>query len=86
MNMDIPVRKCVACGARKSQIEMLRVVKNKDQILIDPRGDLPGRGAYICPDDRCVDQAINEKILEKQLKTSIPEDFYNDILEEIGNE
>ena len=86
MNMDIPVRKCVACGARKSKIELLRIVKNKDQILIDPRGDLPGRGAYLCPDDRCINQAEKQGILKEELKTSIPEDFYNDILEEIGNE
>ncbi len=86
--MDIPasVNKCIACKKRKSEQELMRVVKNKNQILVDPRGDLPGRGAYLCPDELCVNKARENKLLKKELKTDIPDDFYAEILEKIGSE
>lgn len=80
------VRKCLACGQIKSEIELLRLVKNKDQILIDPRGDLPGRDAYICPNKLCVQKAEDNNLLESELKTEIPDNLYNEIMEEIGND
>ena len=80
------IRKCIACGTRKSKVELLRLVKNKDQILVDPRGNLPGRGAYICPDELCIDKAQENNLISDELKTTVSEDFYNDLMGEIGNE
>jgi len=84
MDIKHPIRKCVACGDRKNKREMLRIVKNKDKILIDPRGTLPGRGAYLCPDQLCIEKAKKKNALNKALKTSISDNFYNEIMEEIG--
>lgn len=81
-----PFRKCIACGSRRNEIELLRIVKNKDQILIDPGSDLPGRGAYICPNKNCITKSQENNLLGKALKTEISDDFYQKIMEEIGNE
>lgn len=81
-----PVRKCVGCGARRSQVDLLRIVKNNDQLHVDPRGNLPGRGVYICPNRQCLKAARKQGSLASALKTTVPEEFYNELMEEIGNE
>jgi len=82
----IPIRKCVACGTRKSKEELIRIVNNKGQILIDPGGKMPGRGAYICPSNECFKKARKSNKISNALKTSIPDEVYNKLAEEIGNQ
>ncbi|MFW5987995.1 MAG: YlxR family protein [bacterium] len=81
-----PIKKCIACGERRNEIELIKIVKNKNQVLVDPANDLPGRGVYICPNRVCINQAKENNLLSDALKTTISEEFYNNIMEEIGNE
>ncbi|MFW6410051.1 MAG: RNase P modulator RnpM [Halanaerobiales bacterium] len=81
-----PIRKCVGCGARRDKKELMRIVNNKNQIRVDPRGDLPGRGAYICPNLDCLKMAKEKNQLSKALKTKINEEIYQKLMEEIKNE
>ncbi len=83
---DVSVRKCVACGKHKSEFELIKIVNNNEQILIDPEVDLPGRGAYICPNQDCLEKAKEENGIEQALKTSISGDIYKKLMEEISNE
>ena len=86
MSFNNPIKKCIACGERRSEVELLRLVKNKDQVLIDPNGNLPGREVYLCPSKLCIEDAREKELLSKNLKTKITDDVYNNIMEEIGNE
>ncbi len=86
MSIHNPVEKCLACGERRAEIELLRLVKNKNQILIDPQETLPGREVYLCPNEICVKNARENNLLTKQLKTTIDDDIYNNIMEEIIND
>jgi predicted RNA-binding protein YlxR (DUF448 family) len=42
-------------------------------IALDPTGKQSGRGAYLCPTDACVTQALKQKKLERSLQTPLPE-------------
>jgi uncharacterized protein len=42
-------------------------------IVLDPTGKKSGRGAYVCPTEVCVMQALKKKSLERSLKTPIPD-------------
>ncbi len=86
MNKSVPIRKCIACGARKNKMELVRIVNNKGKIIIDPRGNIPGRGAYICPSEQCLKNAQKNNKIEKALKTEIPDEIYNKLTEEIGKQ
>ena len=44
-------------------------------VVIDPTGRLPGRGAYLCSDAACWNQAARRRALEHALKTTIPTDL-----------
>lgn len=81
-----PIRQCIGCGARRDKVELIRIVNNKNEILIDPRGNLPGRGAYLCPNPECLKKARKKNKLEQALKTDVSEEFYQELMEEIDND
>jgi predicted RNA-binding protein YlxR (DUF448 family) len=61
------VRICTGCGERKEKTEMVRIVADPSGLLVpDLKGNLPSRGAYVCPDARCIDKASAGR-----LKTSL---------------
>jgi uncharacterized protein len=47
----IPLRMCVACRQRRPKGELLRLLLTPEGFQLDPTGKLPGRGAYVCPDN-----------------------------------
>lgn len=49
-----PVRTCVGCGEAEGRVELIRLVRSPDgEIVVDLRGRLPGRGAWVHPDRAC---------------------------------
>jgi len=53
-----PVRICTGCGERKEKAEMVRIVADpKGNLVPDLKGNLPSRGAYVCPDAVCIARA-----------------------------
>ena len=42
-------------------------------MALDPRGKLPGRGAYVCGPD-CFKKAVKSRALDRALEVKIPED------------
>lgn len=80
----IPQRMCTGCMEMKPKKELIRVVRNKDnEISIDLNGKKPGRGAYICRDNACLEKAVKTKRLERNLECKISEEIYDKLKEEI---
>ena len=74
---NIPQRTCSVCRTQKNKNELLRVVKNKDNIInVDETGKQSGRGAYICYDMECLEKAQKSKRLEKVLEIKIKDEIY----------
>ena len=77
---NIPQRTCSVCRAQKNKNELLRIVKNKENIIkIDETGKQPGRGAYICYDMECLKKAQKSKKLEQALEMKIEDETYEQI-------
>ena len=70
-----PVRTCVGCRTRVAKIDLLRVVAVPGTIAVDPRGRLPGRGAYVHPDPACVELAERRKAFPRALRQAGPIDL-----------
>jgi len=69
----VPLRSCVACGAKKPQGELLRVVsRGGDGPEWDEKGRAPGRGAYLCRQAACIERAWARRALERALKLNAP--------------
>lgn len=80
MIKKIPLRTCVITKELLPKKDLLRIVKNKENVVaIDLTGKLNGRGAYIKKDIEVLEKAIKTKILEKKLETTIPNEIYEEI-------
>lgn len=51
--------------------ELIRVVRTPDgTVELDTTGKRSGRGAYVCPDEKCLDEATRHERWEKALGVS----------------
>lgn len=73
----IPQRTCMGCNEKKDKNMLIRVVKSNDgEINIDKTGRMPGRGAYICDKEECLEKAIKTKRIERVFETKIDDVIY----------
>lgn len=80
----IPLRMCLGCQVMKPKKELIRIVKNKEnEISVDFTGRKPGRGAYICKSTECLSKAVKAKRLERAFETTISEDIYGTLKEQL---
>ena len=86
MQKKIPMRQCLGCREMKPKKELIRVVRSPDEttISLDFQGKAPGRGAYLCPDPACLKKAIKSRALERAFSTSIPQEIYSTLEEEMS--
>ncbi|MGI8536587.1 MAG: YlxR family protein [Mycobacteriales bacterium] len=70
------MRTCVGCRAKAAKSALLRVVVVWDQgtpsLAPDPAGRLPGRGASVHLDPRCVDLAEKRRAFPRALRLGEP--------------
>ncbi len=71
----IPQRMCVGCGTGRDKRELVRIVRTPEgEVQVDPTGKKSGRGAYLCPNPDCLQEALKRKKLDRALKTSLSEE------------
>ncbi|WP_329041010.1 YlxR family protein [Streptomyces sp. NBC_00178] len=69
-----PERTCVGCRERAAKSELLRIVVGEGEVVPDPRGTLPGRGAYVHPVPVCLDLAVRRRAFPRAFKAEGPFD------------
>ncbi|RJX20050.1 MAG: YlxR family protein [Ammonifex sp.] len=80
----IPQRLCVGCQEMKPKREMIRIVRTpEEQIAVDPTGKMSGRGAYVCPSEQCLTEALKRKRLGRALERTVSEQVVEAIREEL---
>ena len=85
-NRKIPMRSCVVTREKLPKQELLRIVRTTDNsVVADVSGKINGRGAYIKKDIEVLEKARKNKILEKQLETTISDEVYEEIRKIIEN-
>jgi predicted RNA-binding protein YlxR (DUF448 family) len=68
----LPQRTCVACHTVRPKRELVRIVRSPaGELTVDLRGKAPGRGAYLDPDQACLDRGLREGALAKALEIPI---------------
>ena len=71
----VPLRQCVACREMKPKAELIRIAKSPfGEISVDNTYKKPGRGAYLCKNEKCYTRAIKVKSLSRALKSPMPEE------------
>jgi predicted RNA-binding protein YlxR (DUF448 family) len=70
----------------KDKKELIRIVRTPEgEVLIDATGKKSGRGAYLCPQLQCLEQAAKGRRLEKSLNHSIPGEILESLKEGIAH-
>ncbi|WP_277212741.1 YlxR family protein [Isoptericola croceus] len=77
------MRTCVGCRARDLRSDLLRLVlaasdgatRGGSRVVVDVRGSLPGRGAWIHPDLACLDHAVRRRAVPRALRAADPLDL-----------
>lgn len=68
--MKTPIRTCIACRKKAEKNSLLRIVKQKNTLIPDFTGNMPGRGAYVCKNKACLER-ISLKSLNHAFKTNL---------------
>ncbi|MET9295874.1 YlxR family protein [Streptomyces sp. NPDC003077] len=69
-----PERSCVGCRERAVKGDLLRIVAIEGECAPDPRGTLPGRGAYVHPTRACLDLAVRRRAFPRAFRGPGPFD------------
>jgi uncharacterized protein len=69
--VSAPVRQCAGCGRRRPQRELVRIGVSEGELVVDFDRRLPGRGAYLCPDPDCVEEARRRGAIPRRLRCSV---------------
>ncbi len=80
----IPERRCLGCNEHKPKADLMRVVRTPEgSVVLDFKGRMNGRGAYICRDIACLRKARKAKRIDRSLECEIPEEVYDAMEKEL---
>jgi predicted RNA-binding protein YlxR (DUF448 family) len=66
-----PRRTCVVCRSTAAKRTLHRIVRTPaGEVVYDPTGKAPGRGAYLCGQPDCLDMAVRRRSLQRALKVT----------------
>jgi predicted RNA-binding protein YlxR (DUF448 family) len=69
----------------KPKKELIRVVLTPEgEMALDLTGKRAGRGAYICKKMDCFVLARKKKALDRSLKSTVSEEIYDHLMEELS--
>ncbi len=86
----IPQRTCVGCREVNPKRSLIRIVRQLDSVVIDLKGKMAGRGAYLHNQRSCWERGLKGS-LEQALKTKISDDdretliTYMQTLQDVGD-
>lgn len=78
-----PLRMCIVTREMLPKQQLIRIVKTpEDDFVVDFKGKLNGRGAYITNNLEVIEKCKKQKCLDRAFKQQIPIEIYNKILED----
>jgi hypothetical protein len=67
-----PQRTCIGCRGVFDKSDVIRIVAGPAGAVIDYRDKLPGRAAYVCPRQECIQKALGRENLSHALRLKVP--------------
>jgi uncharacterized protein len=56
--VEYPTRTCIACRRPAAKPTLLRLAAIDGTVQVDPLAHMPGRGAYVCSRQECMEAAL----------------------------
>jgi predicted RNA-binding protein YlxR (DUF448 family) len=70
----VPHRTCVVCRKVAGKRSLIRLARTTEGIVVDRTGKAAGRGAYLCDDPVCWQQASENNMLNQALRTVLTQE------------
>ena len=67
----VPMRTCIICRQKLEKRHLTRLVSTSEGVFVDPGGKSDGRGAYVCDNPDCRQQALTSNVLAKALRITL---------------
>ena len=83
--MHTPMRMCIACRQMKPKGELIKLVKNENNIELDFDQKKFGRGAYICKNEECIENAKKRKAVSRHFKMNADDGIFDYIKKELSD-
>ena len=77
------MRLCISCRKTYDRKDLLKITKDHNQGIMFQNG--MGRSAYICKSKKCYSDSKIKKKLQKALKTSLEQEFFDIFKKEIAS-
>ena len=74
---------CVVTKEKLPKKDLIRIVKNENEIKIDLSGKLNGKGCYLKKDIEVINKAKNTKVLNRVFETEVNTLIYDELLKMI---
>jgi len=75
------LRTCVLSKEVCEKKDLFRIVRTPEgNVVIDTKGKVNGRGAYLKKDKEIILKAKKTKVLDKKLEVEIPENIYDELI------
>lgn len=79
-----PQRTCVVCRSVQPKRSLMRVVRTPEgRVVLDPRGKLSGRGAYLCVRQDCFGSKRARDAIARALQVSLGEADWTALTDEL---
>lgn len=76
------IRTCIGCRRSEDQTALVRVVLQRSQgaqtgvVVLDPKRSFQGRGAWLHPDQECLDRAVKTKAFARSFRTRVDSEHF----------
>ena len=74
----VPMRRCIGCMAVKPSEEGTAA-----EVILDPTGKAPGRGAYLCPREEGFRRAVKKRAVGRNLNVEVTPENLDRLSEEL---
>jgi len=81
----IPMRTCVVTREKLPKVELIRVVKTDNGVIVDLTGKVNGHGCYLKKDAEVFKTAKEKKILNRVLETEVNDEVFEELNRLINN-
>lgn len=86
MPKKVPMRTCIGCGQVREKKDLIRIVRTPEgELLVDRTGKTNGRGAYLCRNPECLEQAFRRKSLNRAFAAEIPREDVDAVKAELAD-
>lgn len=86
VEMHVPFRTCIVCGAKRPKNELLRLALGPDMLVrIDQDWSMGGRGGYVCNNEHCLGRLTRHRKLGRVFRSGSGVDLHPSLKEKRFN-